>query len=187
MRGPEDGGEGRLFACLLLFYILATCASVNSWQLYSATPLGNQHYDLISHSVTLSWHWANDSLPDLNNVECLARKWQVSIFKSLVCLDHGLNLRCSDSPISQIGRWRSTHSAIPSWREEDKKKTSVGIVLFTWTTARLEVSANSKCQPSDYSILNSSVRRSLMSQCTISRVANPYVFAIRCMIFLVPS
>ena len=65
-----------LIVCLLLFYVLAiskvlserilTCDSVHSWWLYSAAPLrpGSHHHDLISHSVTLSWHWANLSLPN---------------------------------------------------------------------------------------------------------------------------
>ena len=42
---------------------------------------GHQHPDLISNSVTLSSHWANQSLPYPNNAECLTRKRQVSIFK----------------------------------------------------------------------------------------------------------
>ena len=42
---------------------------------------GHQHHDLISHSVTLSWHWSNQSIPYPNNAEHLARKWQVSILK----------------------------------------------------------------------------------------------------------
>ena len=63
------------FCCLLLFYVLATskvisvwgptCDSALSWRLYSAS-LGHQavrHHDLLSHSVKLSWHWANQSLP----------------------------------------------------------------------------------------------------------------------------
>ena len=33
----------------------------------------------ISHSVTLSWHWPNQSLPYVTNVERQARKQQVSI------------------------------------------------------------------------------------------------------------
>ena len=40
----------------------------------------HQHCDLISHSVTLSCHWANQSLPYPNNVDHLARKQQASIF-----------------------------------------------------------------------------------------------------------
>ena len=64
---------------------------------------------MLSHSDSLSWHWANQPLPYPNNDECQARKWQVSILKSLVWLDSkmrgpDLNLRSSDSPISQAGR-----------------------------------------------------------------------------------
>ena len=49
------------------------------WQftwLYSAAPLGDQasqHQNLITHSVTLSWHWANQSLLYSNNIERQAR------------------------------------------------------------------------------------------------------------------
>ena len=91
-----------LYACLLLFYPLASymvisgqnlaCDSAHSLRLHSAAPLGNQairtmtwyptqsHYpdtephDLIPHSVTLSWHWANQSLQYSNNAKHLARK-----------------------------------------------------------------------------------------------------------------
>ena len=43
-----------------------------------------QLHDLISHSVTLSLHGANQSLDYPNNADSLARKRQVLIFKSLV-------------------------------------------------------------------------------------------------------
>ena len=101
------------FLCLL-FCILATskgwassCDSVISWQLYSAAPPkpGCQHHNLISHSLTLSWHWANQSWLYPTNDVCLARKWQVSILKSLVWFDPGLNPQGLDSPISQNGGW----------------------------------------------------------------------------------
>ena len=36
---------------------------------------------MLSHSVTLSWRWANQSIPYPNNAEHQARKWQVSICK----------------------------------------------------------------------------------------------------------
>ena len=79
-----------IIACLLLFYILATskvisgqvltCDSARAWWLYSASPLGN--HNLIFHSVTLSWHWDNQSLPYPNNAERMAKKWQLSILRS---------------------------------------------------------------------------------------------------------
>ena len=50
-----------------------------------------RHHDAVSHSVTLSWHWANQFLPCPNTAECQARKRQVSNFKSLVWLDQSLN------------------------------------------------------------------------------------------------
>ena len=70
------------------------------WWLYSGKP-GRQHHDLISYSVTLSWHWANQPLPYPNNESAWLRKQQMSIFKSLVWLNKGSNL------------WHSTHSVIP--------------------------------------------------------------------------
>ena len=51
----------------------------------TGTP-GREHHDLLSHSVTLSWHWAKKSLPYPNNAERPSRKRQVSIWKSLVWL-----------------------------------------------------------------------------------------------------
>ena len=63
------------------------------------------------HSVILSWHWTNQSLPYPNNAVCQARKWQVSILKSLVWFNQGSNqqgwdsnTQGSDSPISQHRR-----------------------------------------------------------------------------------
>ena len=81
--------------------------SVHVCQLYRVAPLGNQASStrtLISHSVILYWHWINQPMPYSNNAECLARKRQVSILKSLIWLDHGSNQLGSDSPISQNGR-----------------------------------------------------------------------------------
>ena len=49
----------------------------------------SMHHDLISHSVTLSWHWANQSLPYPNNAERQTRKQQLSTLKSLVWLELG--------------------------------------------------------------------------------------------------
>ena len=53
-----------------------------SWSQLKCTlkaALVSHHYDPIPNSVTLSWHWANQSLPYTNNAEGLTRKWQVSI------------------------------------------------------------------------------------------------------------
>ena len=52
---------------------------------------GCQHIGLISHSVTFSWRWANQSLLYPNYAERLARTWQVSISNSLVWLDQDSN------------------------------------------------------------------------------------------------
>ena len=84
--------------------------------LYSGARPGNQAimvvHDLISHSVTLSWHWANQALHCPNNAEHLASKWQqVSIlYKSLVWLDN-----CSNPwflPHSRPVLHRFGHSAL---------------------------------------------------------------------------
>ena len=64
----------------------------------------HQDQDLISHSVTLSWHEANQSLPYPNIAGHRARKWQVSILNSSVWLDPGSNPRSLDFPIPQNGR-----------------------------------------------------------------------------------
>ena len=58
---------------LLLFYVLATSKVI------SCDFIVLPHHP-IPHSVTLCWHWAYQSLSYPNNVEHLARKWQVSIF-----------------------------------------------------------------------------------------------------------
>ena len=56
-----------LWKCILLV-TLKRCLTGTS---------GHQHHVLLSHSVTLSWHWANQSLPHLSwAAECQATKWQ---------------------------------------------------------------------------------------------------------------
>ena len=108
---------------LLLFYILATskilsghiwsCASVNSWWLYSAARLRDQATSTMTwypHSVTLSWHWANWSLPYPN---IMPSTWlgsdKYQFYKSLVWLNQSLNLR---GPSPKKGDGCSTHSSI---------------------------------------------------------------------------
>ena len=101
-----------------MFYVLATskvisgpvpaCDSAHSWWLYSAARLGNQvtstmtWYPPQSHYPDTVWH---QSMPYPNNSECLARKRQVSIVKSLVWFNQSSNPRGSDSMISQSRRW----------------------------------------------------------------------------------
>ena len=89
---------------------ILTWDSVHSWWLYSGPSLGNQTASTMTHSVTLSWHWANQFLLYPDNGKCLARKQQVSILKSLVWLHPDSNPRGSNSPISQDWRW----TVIPS-------------------------------------------------------------------------
>ena len=90
--------------CALSASLNKTLSSL--WWLHSATC---QQHDPISHSVALSWHWANQSLHYHNNAEHVARKWQVSIFRSLVWLAQSSNLRGPNSPISQ-NRKRTLYS-----------------------------------------------------------------------------
>ena len=84
-------------------------------------PLRNQAASTMTHSVTLSWHWANESLPYPNNAECLARKWQVSILKSLVSLTSGWNPEGSDSLVSQNGKLTFYSLATPSDRKPQSR------------------------------------------------------------------
>ena len=68
----------------------ASYSWAHSWRPYSAASLGHRAtgfiHDLLFHSVTLSWHLANQSFSYPNNDERWARKRQVSILilKSLV-------------------------------------------------------------------------------------------------------
>ena len=73
---------------------------------------------LKSHSVTLSWHWANQSLPYPNNAKHLARKWQVYIFKSSVWLDQCSNMWVWMLRSSKTGDGPSSHSTFLSGRRE---------------------------------------------------------------------
>ena len=84
-----------LVSWLVELYILAiskvisgrvpTCHSATLLCCPTRIPDG-QHHDLISHSFTLLWHWANQSLCYHINLKCQVRKRQVSIFRSLVWL-----------------------------------------------------------------------------------------------------
>ena len=87
-------------AGLLLFYIVGTyivmygcvptCDSVHTWWVY---PLGDHNTSTMTWYPTQSYYPETEptsqSLPYHTNVECLARNWEVSIFKSLVWLDQG--------------------------------------------------------------------------------------------------
>ena len=104
-----------LWQCTLMVTILCC----HTWR------PGHQHHDLISHChiiLTLS-HLV---LAHPNNAECLARKRQVSILKSLVWLDQGWKLQSSDSSSSKAGGGCSTHSAILSDHSDD------GDDMFMW-------------------------------------------------------
>ena len=81
--------KGSINCSGLLFYILATSQSYRDGHqlevvhasvdfiMLSSVRWGCQHHALISHSPTLSCHWANQSLPYPNNAGSLARKRQV--------------------------------------------------------------------------------------------------------------
>ena len=95
--------------CVLEFYFLVTskvistwlmiCGSAPTWQLNTDAPLQNEtthwYHDLISHSVTLSWHWANQSLSHPVNTERQVTVRQVSILKVIVWTKSGNELRIS--------------------------------------------------------------------------------------------
>ena len=96
---------------------------------------GCWHRDLLSHSISLSWHWTNQSLPYHNNAKHQAREWQVSVLKTSAWLDqgsklqgHNSNLQPSDSLISQNGRPMLYSFGHPDWlmlvrkhRERDRR------------------------------------------------------------------
>ena len=90
-----------VMSVLLEFSILATPKVISWWALtydsthslwlYNATPLGDQDIS------TIAWYSVGTHYPDIepsdsNNAERLARKWQVSIFKSSVWLIQGSTL-----------------------------------------------------------------------------------------------
>ena len=88
--------------------------------------------------IPLSWHWANQSLPYPNNAECQARKWQVSILKSLVWLHQGStqqgpdsNPRGSDSPIFQYGSRTLYSFGHPVWCGEEGGAKQ-GVIIYLW-------------------------------------------------------
>ena len=131
--------ERCLFLCLL-FYVLSTskvisgwvqtCDNAHSWWLYSAASLGTPghwHYDLLSHSVALSWCWDNQSLAYPNNAKHQAWKWQVYILKSLVWLDLVSNPHTLGSnPLERTGSGGS-------WTENALKECSVCMDILELT------------------------------------------------------
>ena len=94
-------------------YWLATVRIYGNFISHPTGKQGHQYHDLISHSITLSWNWTNQSLPYPHNVECLDRKRQVSILKSLVWLNRCLTLWGPNHLVSQNGRWTRYSSSHP--------------------------------------------------------------------------
>ena len=137
--------------------LMVTCKIISGWvprlvtvcthgDLYRAAPLGAQVNRTMNHSVTLSCHWADQSLPYPNNVKCLARKWQVSIIlKSLFWFNQGSKPWSSQSPISHNGRRRvlnnsyfqnHSFSQFPVWwiisgKSERSKTQQFGLWVFS--------------------------------------------------------
>ena len=120
--------------CVLLLYILATfkftyrqihtcdkCAPMTSSE---SCPTGRPSRHLISHSVTLSWHWTKQSLPYPINVEHLDRERQASIFKSLVWINQGSYPRGSNHPISQTRRGTLYSFGHPVWSRVGRSSLS---------------------------------------------------------------
>ena len=155
-RGGVVIGKIIRFGCLLFFYILATskvitewastCNSVHSWWLHSAASLADQ-------VTTMAWYLTQSHYPVSRltspcsiqqNSECPARKWQVSIWKSLVWLDRGANPRDSNSLISQSGRrilysfghpiWSKSNYERNIWEEQETIQTDdyTGTVQYQW-------------------------------------------------------
>ena len=83
-------------------YRLVTVHTHGDFMMLHSEKPGCQHHDLISHSVTLSWNWANHSLPSPNNAERLANKRQVSILK-LLGLTRPMSFRFPDLPKWKMG------------------------------------------------------------------------------------
>ena len=150
----SSGQISRMIGWLLGSYILAismtisgllsTFDSAHSWWLFQCCPTGYSH--LLSHSVTLSWLWANQSLPYPNNAERQAKKWQISILKALVWLDQvsnpwapDSNPGSLDSPISQNGRWPLYKFGHPDWFETD---VSVAVRCISLFQIKLNYSRN---------------------------------------------
>ena len=79
---------------------------------YSVASLGHQT-DLLSHPVTLYWHWSNQSLMTYrNNAKWQARKQEVSICKSLVWFDQVSNTWAPElNPLSPVW-WIGLHNTM---------------------------------------------------------------------------
>ena len=101
---------------LLEFNVLATSKVISGRALiyekarlclfYSAAAIGNSccwYHDLISHSVTLSSHWANQSLSCPLYAERQARKWQISSLQVI-----GFTRLETQLPMSYMRGTRST-------------------------------------------------------------------------------
>ena len=63
-----------------------TCDSAHSWWLHSAAPLGDQVASTMTsfHSITLSWYWANQSMPYPFIVDARVGSNKFQFCKSLV-------------------------------------------------------------------------------------------------------
>ena len=72
---------------LLQWTLMVTCNAVH-WKIRPSA----QH-NLISHSITLSWHWENQSLYYPIDAKQQTRKWQVSIWLIIGLTRAGIELR----------------------------------------------------------------------------------------------
>ena len=92
-------------------FIVWSNSDIRSWCCWSHWD--HRHHDLISHSVTLSWHRAYQSLPYPNNAKHLARKRLVSILSVTVltrlgtgnCVIYNMAIMWYITPDSRYGVW----------------------------------------------------------------------------------
>ena len=103
----------------------------NSWCLLLCCPTGRpcwQYHDLISHSVTISWPWTNQSLPYPNNAKHLVRKWQVSMTRSWVWTHGLLLIRPRARCMSDVECWRCRLTYMKCVRRLGGRKFSISAV-----------------------------------------------------------
>ena len=137
------------------FYILAIskvisgwvpyCDSAHLWQLYSAATLGIL---VMTPSLALSWHWANQYLPSPNNAERLALKRELSIFKVTDLICHGYEpMRFENADLPKRETALNSFSRDPVWSiAESGIKSYSGGPCWEMLLTHFPLCKHTKCQ-----------------------------------------
>ena len=122
---------------LMRMYTYGKLIVLSHWESKPPVPM-------ISHSLILFWYWANQSLFYPNNADPLTRKWQISLFTSLVGLNQVSN-PCVQTPQSTSRRRVLYSPQLHYLHYPDTEQTSLRPIL-AMPSAKLDSGNNKLCK-----------------------------------------